>query len=100
MEGNSGTTDPGELDNRLSLDPSDPLWKEFVGSWQDGQEYTMVVKARQISPGEFEVTGVTPSDSATEEEAEPAPGNEEAEPEVPEESGAYANPAVARMMKR
>ena len=71
--------DPGAMDNRLSLDPNDPNWKEAIADWEDGEEYTLTVKAIQISPGEFEVTEVTPEeespaeDAAPVEEAEPAP---------------------------
>jgi hypothetical protein len=72
-------TDPGAEDNRLSLDPNNPDWKDAIADWEDGEEYTLTVKARQISPGEFAVIEVTPEtessdeESDTEEEAEPMP---------------------------
>jgi len=48
--------EPGAYDNRLSLDPHDERWP-FVLQWEDGEEYTLSIRVRQISPGEFEVLG-------------------------------------------
>lgn len=92
---NASTQDPGEIENRLSLNPSDPDNRDFLGSWEDGEEYTMIVKLRQISPGEFEVTKATPQDAPAEESGEqPAATDDSAG------TDAYGdvNPAVARMM--
>lgn len=44
----------GSYDNRLSLDPNDERWP-FVADWEDDEEYTVTLRIRQISPGEFEV---------------------------------------------
>jgi len=73
----SDGTDPGAEDNRLSLDPNNPDWKEAIADWEDGQEYELSVKVRQISPGEFEVIEVTPESESSDEEAAP---EEESEP--------------------
>lgn len=54
--------------NVLSLDPNDDRWSGPLQSWQDGAEYDVTLKIRQLSPGEFEVIKLTPS-AAT----EPAP---------------------------
>lgn len=69
--------EPGELDNRLSLTPS-----QFpaVKGWKDGETYELSdlgegVKLRQISPGEFEVVpppGGTVAGEEEDEEATPA----------------------------
>ena len=70
----SDGTDPGAEDNRLSLDPNNPDWKEAIADWEDGEEYTVTARVRQISPGEFEVIEVLPEEETdTEEEAEPMP---------------------------
>jgi hypothetical protein len=68
-------SDPGAVDNRLSLDPNNVDWADAIADWEDGSEYTLTVKVTQISPGEFEVNEVTPKaeeeDDATEEQEEP-----------------------------
>ena len=69
----SDGTDPGAEDNRLSLDPNNPDWKEAIADWEDGQEYTLTVKVNQISPGEFTVIKVLPESESDAEEAEPMP---------------------------
>lgn len=58
MEAGNTTPDPGAVDNRLSLDPGDPRWAKQIKDWEDGTDYTLKVKLRQISPGEFEVVGL------------------------------------------
>ena len=70
-------TDPGAVDNRLSLDPNDPNWKKTIANWEDGEEYQLTVTVTQLSPGEFEVTGVTSESESPEEESDT---EEEAEP--------------------
>ena len=87
--------DPGEIQNRLSLDPSNPNWRDFVGSWEDGQEYTLTVKVRQVSPGEFEVTSATPQETPTEDTGETGETMNEGGSEY---GGGDMNPAVAKMM--
>jgi hypothetical protein len=84
----------GSQDNRLSLNPTDDRWP-FVGSWEDGKNYTVTLKINQVSPGEFEVLSAEsegsaePGDTATEDKTEGA---------MPTRSG-YSNPAVAGMME-
>lgn len=93
-EGVTEPEEPGAVDNRLSLVPSDfPVIQE----WEDGQEYSLSelgadVKIRQISPGEFEV--MPPATAApAEEEAEVA-----AAPAArPGRGAGYRNPAVAAL---
>lgn len=68
-------TDPGAVDNRLSLDPGDPRWAKTIAAWADGEDYSVTIGLRQISPGEFEITsfgGRKVAAEPTEEEA-PAP---------------------------
>lgn len=75
----SDSTDPGAVDNRLSLDPNDARWKDMLAEWEDGQEYTVTLTITQLSPGEFEVSrvsgeGESPAEEATpKEEPEPTP---------------------------
>lgn len=92
---NASTQDPGEIENRLSLNPSDPDMRDFLGSWSDGQDYTLILKVNQISPGEFQVTKATPQDSSSEETDEQPGATDEAQG-----TDAYGdvNPAVAKMM--
>lgn len=86
----AGTREPGEVSNRLSLDPSAfPITQ----AWEDGKEYTLVVKVNQISPGEFEVLEAT--ENGATEEAEPV---EETEA-MPMMNGKSKNPAVAGLME-
>lgn len=72
-EGAVEPEEPGAVDNRMSLVPSDfPAIEE----WEDGEEYELSelgegVKLRQISPGEFEV--IPPAGVAGAEEEEAAP---------------------------
>jgi len=76
--------EPGAVENRLSLDPTNDAWADTIGNWDDGEEYTVEVKVRQISPGEFEVLEATPKEEAEEEE-QPAPKKR------------YSNPAIANL---
>lgn len=101
----SQSQDPGEIENRLSLNPSDPDFKDFVGNWQDGEEYTMTVTVRQVSPGEFEVTKAVPQDTPAEETGEAPAAADEGETasgDEPQGTDTYGNmnPAVARMMNK
>lgn len=59
--GGSGTPgrEPGSIDNRLSLNPSDDKWADKIDSWADGEKYTVTATVTQISPGEFQVEDVT-----------------------------------------
>jgi len=72
-------TDPGAVDNRLSLDPSHPDWKDEIEDWEDGEEYDLKVKVRQLSPGEFEVLEVKPQgdEESSDEEGEDEDAEEE-----------------------
>jgi hypothetical protein len=101
MNGSSPQSmDPGEIENRLSLNPSNPDWKNFLGEWSDGEEYTLTVKVTQISPGEFQVTEATPKDSPAQEKNE-QPGSTD-EPEGGTDENGYApgtNPAVVKMAR-
>lgn len=73
-----GASEPGAVDNRLSLDPSDKRFA-FAADWEDGARYTVTLVVDQISPGEFEV--VSGSGEAQEgAPAEEAEGEEEAAP--------------------
>lgn len=81
--------EPGAVDNRLSLVPSDfPV----IEDWEDGETYDLSelgddVTLRQISPGEFEIIpGASARQQAAKEEA------------APKRSGRpYKNPAVSSM---
>lgn len=70
--------EPGMEDNRLSLDPNNPAWKDTLAEWEDGEEYPITdlpegTMIRQISPGEFSVVPPVESPAAeTETEEEPA----------------------------
>jgi hypothetical protein len=57
--------EPGAYDNRLSLDPNDDRWP-FVLDWEDGEEYTVTLRIRQISPGEFEVLSASTKEGGSE----------------------------------
>lgn len=70
--------EPGTVDNRLSLDPSDTRWAKSVDSWEDGEEYELTLSVKQISPGEYEVMSATPS-KETESSAEDAGETDESD---------------------
>jgi hypothetical protein len=95
--GTPQTAEPGAIDNRLSLDPSDDRWKGYVDEWKDGKSYTVTMKVSQISPGEFEVEEIT--EAAPADEAEPKPGEGEGDAPAPEISTTSDNPAVQNLMK-
>ena len=85
-EGATTPEEPGSVDNRLSLIPSD---FPAIQKWEDGEEYDPSelgegVKLRQISEGEFEVIPGKPVMEDEEEVAAPAP----------KKRGGYSNPAV------
>lgn len=85
--------EPGEIENRLSINPSDEKYADTVGQWEDGKVYVFKeVHARQVSSGEFEVLKAIPEES----DEEPPDVEEE---EAPAEAGDYHNPAVSGMMK-
>lgn len=95
--GGAGTQEPGSVENRLSLDPSA---FPFTQDWEDGKDYPGMIDGNkitltQISPGEFEVT----NDSESESPAEDASAGEEAEPSMPMMKGKSKNPAVAGLME-
>jgi hypothetical protein len=100
-------SEPGGQDNRLILDPSMKEWSDTIGSWKDGETYdmtitgpegTMTAKARQISPGNFEIT---PGEPEGAQESGDAPAEESAEGGTPSAGGSqYPNPAVAGMMEK
>jgi hypothetical protein len=93
-DGAAQVKDPGAEDNLLSLDPNDPNWAEEIAEWEDGQEYDLDVKVRQISPGQFEVLQAVPkSESPAEEENEP-----ETPTPPPRTGGPKVRKAVSQMM--
>ncbi len=74
-EGSVTPEEPGAVDNRLSITPSD---FPAVADWEDGQSYDISelgegVQLRQISPGEFEVMPGSDAENAGEDAA---PGEE------------------------
>lgn len=83
----------GSVDNRLSLNPNDPLWADKLKSWKDGERYKLSdlgdLDIIQVSPGEFEIVKSDGSEAAT--AAEPDEDDAAA-------GSAYANPAVAKMI--
>ena len=86
-EGLVDADEPGAVDNRLSLVPSD---FPAIEDWEDGETYKLSqvgkgVTLRQISPGEFEV--LPPA-------APPVEGEEEAAAPVAPRRRGYRNPAV------
>lgn len=103
-------SEPGALDNRLSLDPNDPRWGEKISEWENGQEYTIQIRVRQVSPGEFEVVGMKGSgavnyagQAAMDEEEEieteeEAPMSQEAEAANPRVNRGIVNPAVQALI--
>lgn len=81
--------EPGAVDNRLSLVPSQfPMTEDWIdGETYDLSELGSDTQIRQISPGEFElIPGASTRQAAVDEEAAPAPTR-----------GRYSNPAVASM---
>ncbi len=91
-EGAVTPEEPGAVDNRLSITPSD---FPAVAEWEDGQEYDISelgegVKLRQISPGEFEVMPGSEAENAGEAAA---PG-EEADAAAAAPAKRRGNPAV------
>lgn len=106
-QGPTASDEVGATDNRLALNPNEFLDGEMA-DWEDGKDYVLTgVRVRQVSPGEFTVTGIESGTLATASEtAEEPAGAEEAggaaetagEAEAAPES-AYPNPAVAKMMR-
>ena len=95
-DGAAQVQDPGTIDNRLSLDPSDERWKDKLAALADGEPFTITLKCSGISPGEAEVTDVV--DVQAGDGAEPKPGDDEAAEPAPDASETD-NPAVANLMK-
>lgn len=91
--------DPGAVDNRLSLDPNDPNWKNILADWEDGGEYKVRITITQISPGEFEVTGLTAKPASREMEDEDEGEDEEENYPEPREQPKVRK-AVREMMIR
>jgi len=108
MESTNSPYTPGDEggaeDNRLSLNPNDPKWKDMVAAWEDGQEYDVSGRIRQISPGEYEVVTMKAAEGAQADEetpAEDATAGEEAEPSPGEvETMGNMSPAAAAVMAR
>lgn len=103
MNGETLATEPGASDNRLSLSIGD---NPFLKSLEDGNEYDLVVKVRQASPGEFVVIKASPASGGGEAEEEgegeemmSEGGKGESEPAADSGEADYPNPAVARMMR-
>jgi hypothetical protein len=97
--GGASSTDagiePGTVDNRLSLDPSDERWSKAVDSWEDGEEYELTLSVKQISPGEYEVISATPakgSDKAADDT------EDEEDDSSPSSSYQSAKPGVQAIM--
>lgn len=90
--------EPGAQDNRLSLDPNDPKFA-FAADWQDGQEYNVNLKVRQISPGELEVIEGTEGEPVEGADTE-TPAEDQAEPgeEAPMANG--RTPAIQEAIAR
>jgi len=88
--------EPGQEDNRLSLDPNDPRWKKLLDEWNDGETYSVNVQIEQISPGEFRVTAL--KEGGGSEESETPPEKDTAE-ESSESAMQSKNPAVQSMLE-
>jgi hypothetical protein len=95
LSDSTGAGEAGAVENKITLNPNDPRWKDTVGEWKDGEEYSFEhVKVRQISAGEFEVL------SADVEGGEQKPDVEtEASQRASEksENPEYDNPAVENL---
>lgn len=104
--GDMGTEDPGAVDNRLSLDPSDERWSDALENWEDGEEYELTnVRIRQIGAGEFEIVSLEISESGEEpediEDQEPEQGikaPKTAEAKKDKAVRGVTNPAVLGML--
>lgn len=85
----------GEIENRMSVNPN-----EFpdVSAWEDGMEYEVTAKVRQVSPGEFEIVELSGKATEQEEAEEIELGDESPAPAKPKK-GRYPNPAVAGLME-
>ena len=94
----------GAEDNRISVNPNDPQWKDDIGSWKDGSEYPIPTGTmKQISPGEFAIVKASFKAAPVEEETptEEAAPTEEAEPSPGEaENMGSMSPAAAAVMAR
>lgn len=85
--------DAGMMDNRLSLNPNEPAFRDVLAEWEDGGEYALTdlpegTMLRQISPGEFEVMPPAEGEVAETEE-EPVGAAQKRKPR---------NPAVANLI--
>lgn len=85
-------TEPGAVDNRLSLDPNDKRWAKILAAWEDGETYKVTLEINQMSPGEFEVNSVEEEGG----EAEPDEGSDTEE--TSDTGGAKVNKSVKKMM--
>jgi len=97
--GGGGGREPGSVENRLSLDPSDEKWSDKVDAWEDGEKYTITVEATQISAGEFEVEKVTSAKPSAGEEPDDDSDDmeDDSEEEMPRKK--KSNPAIDRLME-
>lgn len=86
--------DPGESENRLSLNPNDERWAEALETWEDGGQYTVTLTISQISPGEFDVIDADVRES--EAAAEKAPKTEKAQADKAVKG--LTNPAVIALL--
>ena len=89
--------EPGAQDNRLSLDPNDPKFA-FAADWEDGKEYNVNLKVRQISPGEFETIEGTEGDPVEGEAESTAEDSTETSEEPPTANG--RTPAIQEAIAR
>lgn len=97
MEAKSTETDPGAVDNRLTLDPGDKRWSGLLKKWEDGEDYSITVKARQISPGEFEVMSLKAKATPTDEPPEPAEEDDDDDDKPAPRKRGKVNKAVREM---
>lgn len=94
LESRTGSeVDPGAIDNRLSVNPNDPNWKDEIAGLEDGEECELRIPARVISPGEFAVLGLSVESKVAEEEED-----EEAEPPMAKNGKSGVSKAVQSMM--
>lgn len=94
--------DPGAVDNRLTIDPNGN-WGAKVTAWEDGEEYDVKLRIRQLAPGEFEVISLTSYGDTEAPEPETEDAAEEEALKTPEAKMSKAprgmiNPAVQAML--
>ena len=95
MSDSMGTGEAGAVENKLVLNPNDPKWKDTVGQWKDGEEYTLTnVRVRQVSAGEFEVLSADAQGGEQKPDVESEANERGAEKS---ENPEYDNPAVENL---